>query len=569
VSAPPPDGNGATASPRPELVSDGIPAQRPRWLDLATSGDHKDVGRMLITGGLSFLVVAALGFVLMRLQLAVPENDLITPQRFDRLLTVDSASLIFFFALPFIFGLFAYVLPLQIGARGLAFPRLANFSFWLFAVGALVLFVTFIFTPPEAGFNPWPPLSSTTFSAENGVDAWILGCGLSLIGIVLLAVNLLATVRAMRAPGMAWRRVPMFSWAATVCSYVIIIGGAAMLAAMTMLEFDRHFSGVFFDSGEGGAPSYWQHLSWIFFTGVWLILLISAIGAISEIIATFSGRPLLGRAAIMASMAAIGGLGLLSWMQNMYSAAIPIGFLYFAQAMALLLVIPFGTVIFSWLATLAGGTLRLRAPVLYAMAAISTLSIGLALELMQSVIPVAWQIAGSASATAASGYVVVGAGVLGGFAALHYWYPKMTGHTMGEQLSTFALVAIFIGVHLTFIPLFLAGLEGQPTDIYKYFDVHHLDVLNLISTIGSVILFLGIAGEAINAVLSRENGPRAGHDPWGGSTLEWFAPAPPPVHNFDVVPDVRSAEPLRDLREAIGAQESSHPGEVVEGEPVA
>ena len=191
---------------------------------------------MLVTGGLSMLVVAALGWVLMRLQLAIPENDLITPQRFDRLLTVDSATLIFFFVLPFIFGLFTYVVPLQIGSRGIAFPRLANFSFWLFAVGALTLFVTFIFTPPEAGFNPWPPLSESVFSPDNGVDAWILGCGASLLGIFLLAVNLVATLRTMRAPGMAWRRVPMFSWGRSSAATCVIVAGAAMLAAMTMLR---------------------------------------------------------------------------------------------------------------------------------------------------------------------------------------------------------------------------------------------------------------------------------------------------------------------------------------------
>jgi heme/copper-type cytochrome/quinol oxidase subunit 1 len=565
-----PAGNGTMATARPELVTDAVGKESPRWAQLASSGDHKDVGRMLITGALTFLVVAALGFVLMRLQLAVPENDLMTPTRFNRLLTMDSATLVFFFALPFVFGLAAYILPLQIGARGLAFPRLASFSFSLFAVGATTLFVTFIFTPPDVGFNPWPPLSESAFSTNNGVDAWIAGCGLSLLGIVLLAVNLVATLRTMRAPGMAWRRVPLFSWAAGISAHVIIVAGSAMLAAMTMLEIDRHFSGVFFDSGEGGAPTYWQHLSWIFFTGVWLVLVIAAIGAISEILATFSGKPPFGRRSTAAAMAAIAVLGLLSWMQNMFTAAIPVGFLYFAQAAALLLVIPFGVVFVNWIATLAGGALRLRAPALFALAAISTLSIGLALELMQSVIPVAWQIADSTTATAATGYVVVGAGVLGGFAALHYWYPKMTGRTMGEQLAGISLAAILIGVHVTFIPMFLAGLEGQPVDIYKYFDVQDLDLLNLISTIGSVILLAGIVATAINAVLSRENGPRAGHDPWHGATLEWYAPSPPPVHNFDLVPDVRSDEPLRDIRRALGeARGSSEAPEAAESEPVA
>jgi cytochrome c oxidase subunit 1 len=562
--------NGAFPEPHPEIVTEGVPAERPRWIELATSGDHKDVGRMLIAGALSFLVIALVEFLIMRLQLAVPESDLITPTLFNRMMTLNGATLVFLFALPLVFGLFTYVVPLQIGARKLAFPRLANFSFWLFAIGGLTLYTTIIFTPPDVGINPWPPLSETAFATNNGVDAWILGCGLSLTGMLLLAINLVATLRRMRAPGMAWRRVPLFSWSAAISSYALIVAGSAMLAAITMLEIDRHFSGIFFDAGQGGAPLYWQHLSWIFFTAVWLLVLLPAIGAISEILAVFSGKPPFGRRAVAGSMIAIAVLGLLAWMQNMFTAGIPEGFLYAAQAAALLAVIPFGVVLFNWIATLAGGAIRMRAPLLFAVAAVSTISVGLALELMQSLIPVAWQLADTASATAATGYVIVGGGVLGGFAALHYWYPKMTGRTMGETLARISLGGILLGAHLTFIPMFIAGLEGQPVDIYKYYEGQGLDTLNLLSTIGAFVLAGGILASVLNALWSLESGPTAGDDPWGGETIEWFAASPPPEHNFDVIPDVRSPQPLRDIRDAAGAKIGAPRNRSgASGEPVA
>jgi cytochrome c oxidase subunit 1 len=563
-------GANGLAEPHPEIAVDGIPQRRPRWVELATSGDHKDVGRMLIAGALSFLVLAVVEFVLMRLQLAVPENDLITPTVFNRLLSVGGATLIFFFVLPFAFGLFAYVVPLQIGARRLVFGRLATWSFWLWALGATTIYVSYVFTPPDTGVNPWPPLSETAFSTNNGVDAWIVGCGLALLGIVLLAANVVATLHTSRAPGMAWRRVPLFSWAAAVSCYVLLVAGGAMLAGMAMLEIDRHFNGVFFDAGEAGAPLYWQHLSSIFFNAVWLLMLLPAIGAISEIVAALSGKPHFGRLPVAASMIALGVFGLLAWMQNMFTAAIPIGFLYTAQFAAVILLVPVGVILVNWLGTLAGGALRLRAPMIFALAAISTVTVGLGLELVQSVIPAAWKVAGTASATAATGYVVVGGGILGNFAALHFWYPKMTGRTMGETLARVSVATTVIGAHLTFLPMFIAGLDGQPADVYKYFDVDSLAALNLISTIGSVILAAGVLATVVNALISREGGARAGHDPWHGETLDWYTTTPPPEHNFDVVPDVRSAEPLHDIRAAIARSRQPAPApEAAEGEPVA
>jgi cytochrome c oxidase subunit 1 len=567
--------DGTLAPHRPELVTEGPARARPRWLDMVMSPDHKDVGRLYIGGSLSFLVLGIVCFLLMRLQLAIPENNLIEPVTFNRILSVGSATLIILFALPFAFGLFTYVVPLQIGARSLAFPRLASLSLWLYLFGGGLLYVSFVYTPPESGFNAWPTLSDTVFISNNGVDVWITAVGLTVLGLVLLSINLAVTVAKLRAPGLAWRRLPTFSFSAAVSSWTMIIAGSAMVAALTMLEIDRHFSGVFFDPGEGGAPLYYQHLSWIFFTGCWLIFLLPAIGAISEILPVFSRKPLLSRRAMVASMAAIMPLGLLAWMQNMMTASIPIGWLYGAMLMSLLLAIPIGTVFVNWLGTLAGGVLRMRAPLVFALASISTLSFGVILELIQSVIPVNWLLADTTASTAASGYVLVGGTVLGGFAALHYWFPKMTGRVMGEALGRSSAIVIVIGAHLTFIPLFLAGVEGQQVDIFKFFEASDainamsLNAYNLIATVGAFVLSLGVLLSIINAYTSLKSGVRAGHDPWGGETLEWFATSPPPPHNFDVVPDVRSDEPLRDIREAVRRRDASRGAPAETREPVA
>jgi cytochrome c oxidase subunit 1 len=565
----------ALAPHRPELAADAPPTARPRWLEMVMSHDHKDVGRIYIGAALSFLVLGIVGFLLIRLQLALPENDLIEPVTFNRLLSVSSATLILLFALPFVFGLYTYVVPLQIGARDLAFPRLASLSVWFYVFGGALLYISFAYTPPEAGFNSWPPLSDTVFLESNGVDVWIAAVGLTVLGLVLQSINLAVTIAKLRAPGLAWRRLPAFTFSGAVSSWTMIVAGSAMLAALVMLEMERQFGGVFFDPGEGGAPIYYQHLSWIFFTGCYLVFLLPAFGAISEILPVFSGKPLLSRGALLGSMAAIMPLGLLAWMQNMYSASIPIGWLYGAMLMALLLAVPIGAILVNWIGTIAGGVLRMRAPMVLALASISTLSFGLLLELMQSIIPVGWELADTTASTAASGYVLVGGPVLGGLAALYYWFPKMTGRTMGEGFGRFSVTLIVIGAHLTFIPLFLAGLEGQQVDIFKFFESSDainsmsLDAFNLIATIGAFVLSVGIVVSIVNAYLAVNRGTRAGHDPWRGETLEWFATSPPPPHNFDVVPDVRSDEPLRDIREAVRRRDASHPEPAETTEPVA
>jgi cytochrome c oxidase subunit 1 len=557
--------------PRPELVIDGYPPKRrPGWVELATSADHKDVGRILIGGSLGFIFLALIELLLMRLQLAIPENTFLSPVTFNRMLSLYGATAIFFFAVPLVLGFFYYVTPLQIGARGTALPRLGQIGMALWAGGATVLYAAFLFTPSEAGVNPLPPLSEVAFLANNGVDVWATATGLATLGFVLIAVNLLTTVRRMRAPGMAWRRLPVFAWAAAVGCWLMLVIGPVLLAALTMLMIDRNSGGVFFADGSGGAPLLWQHLTWIFYTGTYMLVLIFAFGTIAEIVSTFSARPLLNRGVVMASLAAIAVIGTLAWMQNMLTAPIGIGWMYYAMLMSLALIVPIGLVLFNLIATMVGGTLRMRAPLLFSIGAISMISIGLAAELEQSLVAAAWELKNTTASTAATHFALVGGAVFGGFAALHYWFPKMTGRTMGESLARISFWTMVAGTLLAFVPLLIAGADhGEVVDAYKYFGGTGVSAWNLFASIGAFVLAIGIVLTVVNAISSRHNGPEAGHDPWGGDSLEWFALSPPDPHNFDVLPDVRGTRPMRDIRDAIAHRTRSRERPAPRSQPVA
>ncbi len=558
------------SSPRPEVVSDGFPRRRPRWIEIATSADHKSVGQVMVVAALGFLFIALVELLLMRLQLAIPENSLLSPVTFNRMLSLYGATAIFFFALPLAIGLFYYVAPLQVGARGTALPRLGQVGLWLYLAGATVLYAGFFYTPSEAGVNPLAPLSELAFLPNNGVDAWAAACGLATLGFVLIAINLIATLRGMRAPGMAWRRVPVFSWAAAISSWLFLVVGSVMLAALTMLLIDRNVDGIFFAGDSGGAPLLWQHLSWIFYTGAYMLILIFALGALAEIIPVFARKPLFNRNAVIGSLAAIALIGPLAWMQNMLTAPIGIGWMYFAMLMSLALVVPFGLIAFNLIATMVGGTLQMRAPLLFALGALSMLSIGLASEMNHAMVAIAWRLHNTVDSTAATHFALIGGAVFGGFAALHYWYPKLTGRTMGELLARISFWTLILGTLVTFVPLFLAGgEEGQVVDAYKFFSDSRVSADNLIATIGSFILAIGIILTLVNAIVSRGGGARAGHDHWGGDTLEWFTLSPPEPHNFDVPPDVRSDRPMRDIRIAIEQRTRRAQEAAREGQPVA
>jgi cytochrome c oxidase subunit I len=556
---------------RHEVVSERIEGSRAAWIGNATSADHKAIGRMFIATALTFCAAAVTLLVLMRIQLIVPDGTLMRPEIFDRLLSTYGATALILFAVPLLVGLAAYVVPLQVGARSIALPRLASLSYWLYLAGGVALFASFLYRPSEAGTTAQPPLSVEPFTAgSDGVDAWIIGVGLATLGFVLFAICLVATMHGSRAPGMVWRRVPLFSWAATVGSWLLLVVGPVMLAALTMLFVDRHFDGVFFEPGDGGEPTLYQHLSWVYFTGMYVFVILGAFGTISEILPTFSRQPQFAHRTIAASLAALAVLATLAWMQNMYTAAIPRGWLYFTMLMALAAVVPVGLILFNWIATLSGGRPQVKLPMLYALGAIALTTIGLAGEWAQSVIPVAWQTTDTGVAWGDTHFALIGAGVLGGFAGLYYWFPKISGRLMGPSLGRASFWAILVGAIVMVLPIQLAGLEGMPVDVYKYFGDTGMSALNLIASLGAFVLAIGIVLTLVNAAASYNNGARTGHDPWGGSTLEWFALSPPPTHNFDLVPDVRSNEPLLDIRDAIrrrATRWSPPPARIAEPEP--
>jgi len=542
-----------TGAARPEVVVEDLGDERAGWVRTATSADHKAVGRMFIATALTFGAAALTLLVMMRIQLIVPDATIIRPEIFDRLLSAYGITGLLFFAIPLFMGLITYVVPLQIGARGPALPRLGSLSYWLYLMGAIFVYASFMYSPSEAGTIAVTPLSEVS-SPSHGVDAWAVGVGLMCLSLIVFAVNTLTTIRLGRAPGMVWRRVPLFSFASTVISWLLLVIGPVMLAAVSMLLIDRNFDGIFYDSGEGGAPMLYQHLAWIFFTGAYLTVLLAAFGVISEIFSTFSRQPQFAQRATAGSMVAFAVLGLLAWMQNMYSEPIPIGFLYFAMLMAVAMVVPAGLIFFNWIGTLRGGSVQSKPPMRFALGAAVLIAIGLAGEWAGSVVPVGWQIGQTGVAWGDTHFALIGGGVLGGFAALYYWFPKITGRYMGTTLAGASFWATTLGAVVMIVPVQLAGLEGMPVDVYKFFGDTGMSTYNLIASLGAILFAIGVILTLVNAAASYNGGSEAGHDPWGGSTLEWFALSPPPPHNFDLVPDVRSNEAYRDIREAVVAR---------------
>jgi len=553
---------------RPEVATDDGP-DRPGWARLATSPDHKVISRILISAAFGSVFLAGLLLLLLRLQLAVPENAFLSAIQFDRLLSVYGATAIFLFVLPLCIGLLYYVTPLQIGSRGTALPRLGQTGLWLFIVGSFLLYSTFLFTPPEAGINPLPPLSQEFFSSNNGMDAWIASTGMITLGLLLLSIDLLVTVRNLRAPGMAWRRAPIFVWTAAIVSWLMVVIAPIFLAALTMLMIDRQLDGGFFTGGVGGAPLLWQHLSYIFFTGAYMTVAVTMLGGISEIVQTFTRKELPSRRAVIGSLIAIAVIGTLAWTQNMITAPIPSGWKYYAMLMSISLIVPFGLIFYNLISAVSSSDFHMRAPLRFAMGALSLASVGLAVEVSQSTIAIGSQLQQTYDAWAATHFTLIGFGLFGGFAAISYWYPKMTGRMLNEDRAKISFWVMFAGSLVALVPLLGAGVEGQVTDSYRFFAEDGVAGFNLAATIGTAILFVGIILAVGNLVKSRSEGEMATPDPWRGQSLEWLALSPPEPHNFDVLPDVRSTQPMRDIRESLVRREAGQETPAGDTQPVA
>ena len=553
---------------RPEVSGSTDGESNPRWIEIAKSADHKVISLVLISAAFGSLFLAALELLLLRIQLSVPENVFLNAVTFDRLLSIYGVTAIFLFALPLCIGLFYYVVPLQIGSRTTAIPRVGQIGLWLFIFGGIMLYASFLFTPPEAGINPLPPFSDATFTPNNGVDVWIGSTGMIVLGLLLVSIDLLATLHNLRAPGMAWRRAPLFTWAGAIVTWLFTIIAPIFLAAITMLMIDRLYGGGFFSGEEGGSPLLWQHFTYIFFTGVYMAVAVTILAAIGEIVQTFTGREL-PRKSFVWSLIAIALIGTLAWTQNMLTAPIPSGWKYFGMLTALALIVPFGLIFYNLITTVSQSDFHMRAPLRFALGALSLASIGLAAEIAQSTIAIATQLSQTYDAWAATHFTLIGFLVFGGFAAITYWYPKMTGHELNEDRAAKSFGLMFAGTLIAVLPLFAAGVEGQVTDSYRFFSGEGLDVWNLISSVGTLILFVGLVLAVGNLVKSRTEEPVATPDPYRGDSLEWLALSPPPAHNFDVLPDVRSTRPMRDIREAIKRRDDENAEAEGVAQPVA
>ena len=542
--------------PAPQITAHKLrkPASKQGWVDWVTTTDHKKIGIMYLVTTFVFFILGGVEALLMRTQLGVPNNTLLSSEHYNELLTLHGTTMIFLFVVPVMAGFGNYFLPLMIGARDMAFPRLNALSYWLLLLGGIVFYATLFFHPPEAGWWSYPPLSSIQFSPSGGQDAWIFLIHITGISSLVGAINFYATIVNMRAPGMSWGRLPLFVWTLLVYAVLLIIALPVVAAAVTMLLTDRHFGTHFFDPTQHGSPVLWQHLFWFFGHPEVYIMILPGFGMISEIIPVFSRKPVFGYKAIAASSAVIAFLATLVWAHHMFVSPVPIVVLGFFMLSSFLIGVPTGVKIFNWIATLWRGSIVMTASLYFAIGFIAIFILGGITGIFLAVFPVDWQLNDTYFVVAHFHYVLMGGAVFSIFAGLYYWYPKMTGRLMNESLGKASFWVMFIGFNLTFFVQHALGLSGMPRRVYTYQPGLGWSTYNLISTIGSFILALGILMTIINVVTSLKKGRIAGPDPWKGNTLEWFTSSPPPVNNFDVIPRVRSVEPMRDIRRQVERQ---------------
>ena len=448
--------------PVPHIISHAIRGPHEGWTSWFTTTDHKKIGIMYLYTVLVFFVLGGVEALLIRLQLGAPENTLVTPEVYNQLFTMHGTTMIFLVIVPVWAGFANYLLPLMIGARDVAFPRLNAWSYWMFLFGGLALYASFFFSPPEAGWFSYVPLSSKEYSPSNGQEAWIYMVHLTGLASILGAINFIATIHNMRAPGMGWGRMPLFVWTILIYAYLIILALTSLAATVTMLLLDRNFGTNFFDPDEGGSALLWQHLFWFFGHPEVYILVLPAFGVFSEILPVFARKPIFGYKAIAAATAGIAFLGVLVWAHHMFATPMSTVVLAFFMLSSFLIAVPTGVKIFNWIATLWRGTVEYRVPLLYCIGGIFTFLMGGITGIFLAVFPIDWQLTDTYFVVAHFHYTAFGASAFGMVAALYFWFPKMSGRMMSEGLGKVSFAFFFIGFHVTFLIQHSAGLDGMP-----------------------------------------------------------------------------------------------------------
>ncbi len=515
-------------------------------MDWLTTVDHKKIGILYLIAGGFFFLLGGLEAILIRLQLWKPLNDFVSPDTYNELLTMHGTTMIFLAAMPLLFALMNAIVPLQIGARDVAFPFVNALGFWTFFFGGVLLNVSwFTGGAPDAGWTSYVPLASTTYSQNHGVDYYVLGLQISGIGSLIGGINFLVTIINMRAPGMSFMRMPMFTWTAFITSALILFAFPALTVGLAALMFDRLFSANFFEVANGGNVVLWEHIFWIFGHPEVYILILPAFGIISEVISTFARKRLFGYSSMVFATMLIGFLGFMVWAHHMFTTGLgPIANSLFSIA-TMLIAVPTGIKIFNWLFTMWGGSIRFTAANLFAVGFVPTFVMGGVTGVMLAAAPADFQYHDSYFVVAHFHYVIVGGLVLGIFAGLHYWWPKMFGRMLNEGLGKLTFWTFFIGFHLTFFVQHFLGLLGMPRRIYTYQDGLDLNLMNLISTVGAILMGIGTIVFLVNVVVTWAKPKNAANDPWeDGRTLEWSIPSPAPEYNFVQTPLVRGYDAL-------------------------
>lgn len=513
-------------------------------MDWLTTVDHKKIGILYLIAGGFFFGIGGIEAILIRLQLIKPMNDLVSAQVFNELITMHGTTMIFLGVMPVIFALMNAVIPLQIGARDVAFPFLNSLGFWTFLFGGLLLNLSWIMGgAPDAGWTSYTPLSTTDYSSTHGVDFYTIGLQIAGLGTLIGGINFLATIITMRAPGMSFMRMPMFTWTAFITSAMILFAFPAITVGLVLLSFDRLLGANFFDVAAGGSPVLWQHIFWIFGHPEVYILILPAFGIISEVIPTFSRKRLFGYSSMVFATILIAFLGFMVWAHHMFTTGLgPVANALFSIA-TMLIAVPTGIKIFNWLFTMWGGQIRFTSANLFAIGFVPTFVMGGVTGVMLASAPADFQFHDTYFVVAHFHYVIVGGLVFGLFSGLHYWWPKMFGRVLNETLGKWTFWLFAIGFHMTFFVQHFLGLLGMQRRIVSYLPNQNFDELNFISTIGAILMGIGVLVFLANIIATTRKPVGAANDPWeDGRTLEWSIPSPPPEYNFKQIPLVRGID---------------------------